>query len=421
MVKKRPNLLSSFFQKMSDITASPFPWLGTGRRDNLVNVSLIGYQGPVWIDTAYGKEVYFETPQIKLVYDRFVSMYTNMKILKVKTNSKGMDEVVEDVDLMRLFDQPNPAQSNNAWLAERALQLLLFGNRFTYKNKPSTVSKYPQALWNMSPLYITPVLTGKIFDQVKLSGIISHYEYRDPRYGNKDVKTDEMLWSKIPGLDDPLKGVSKLKGYTMPISNIQAAYEYLNVISARRGAIGMLSNESAKDSMGGSYPLEKDEKQRIYDKHIEGYGISPEQKHIILTEASLKWTPMSYPTKDLLLLEQIEANTLTIIDSLHMNANIFAQKNVTYENIRQGYIQTYTDAIQPFADLDMQELTRFLEIEPGYRLKASYDHLQIMKENKLKNWEGISKVISSLQQLVDTGLLAKPAAMAILETELRLS
>jgi hypothetical protein len=130
---------------------------------------------------------------------------------------------------------------------------------------------------------------------------------------------------------------------------------------------------------------------------------------------------MGYPTKDLVLLEQIEANTLTIIDSLGLNVNIFANKNSTFENVRMGYVQSYQDAIQPAADQDLQALSKFLNIEEGFRLKASFDHLHMMQEYKLKGMEGIQKMITMLTSAIEAKLITAQEATALLKSELKLS
>lgn len=377
----------------------------------------IGTTGPVLIDTNKPGKVYFNNPQVKLVYDRFADMYSNMQIVKenIKTG-----EIVEDPELMKLLENPNVLQTQNSWLKERCKQLLVYGNQFTYKNVVAPrLKKYPIALWNPSPVFTEPVLTGKVFDQIELKGIVEKYRYNNLTGGiQRDFSTEDILWQKVPGLDDPLNGVSKLKGFEYPVSNNEAAYKYLNIISSKKGAIGMISNESGDDA--GAMPLLKDEKDRIYKDHIDTYGIEEHQRHIILTEATLKWTPMGYPTKDLMLLEQIEANTLTIIDSLGLNVNIFANKNSTYENVRMGYVQSYQDAIQPAADQDLQALSKFLNIEEGFRLRASFDHLHMMKEYKLKGMEGIQKMITMLSSAIEIKLLTPAEAIAILKAELKL-
>jgi hypothetical protein len=69
----------------------------------------------------------------------------------------------------------------------------------------------------------------------------------------------------------------------------------------------------------------------------------------------------------------------------------------------------------------MQRLTKFLDIEPGYRLKASYDHLQIMKENKLKGLEGVKVLVETLTNAIQNGLITVAQAQAMLKNELKLN
>jgi len=181
---------------------------------------------------------------------------------------------------------------------------------------------------------VKPFLSGKYFDQVNVEDVVKYYEYIENNRTTNKFESQSMLWSRLTDLDSMLVGTSPIHSLKFPVSNIEHAYAYRNVIMSEKGAIGILSNES-KDQMG-SMPISAGEKKRIHDEYIGGSGIGRDQKRVILTEASLKWQPMSYPTKDLMLFEEIDANTMTIVDQFGLNINIFSNKNATFENVKQS-------------------------------------------------------------------------------------
>jgi hypothetical protein len=120
---------------------------------------------------------------------------------------------------------------------------------------------------------------------------------------------------------------------------------------------------------------------------------------------------MTYPTRDLLLLEQIDAYFLTIVDHFGLNINIFSSKSQTFENVKNSLIQCYQDTIIPEADLFCQELTKFLNIKEGQRIVASYDHVKILKDNSKLDFATITQLqqsgiidMSMAQQLVNNQL-----------------
>jgi phage portal protein BeeE len=373
---------------------------------------LIGQKGAIWIDTTKPYSLYNSIPQLKAVIDRKASMFSNMelKLIEVKTG-----KVLEDEQLHKLLQNPNPLQSQNEWLRDYKQQHQVYGNQFIYKNKPSTLSKYPVALWNISPYYMKPILTGKLFEQVKKEDIISEYQFIDGGQ-TKTFNGIDIMFTKIADIDNPIIGVSPIISLKFPLTNTKLAYEYRNVIMGEKGAIGILSNET-KDSMG-NIAMDKEERRKLEQQYRNDYGISPDKAKVILTNASLKWQPMTYPTRDLLLFEEVEANMLAIIDAFGMSINLFSNKNATFENVKNSIIQVYQDTIIPEADLFTQSLSLFLNIPYGQRIVASYEHLSIMKENKLKGMTSIESIVSSLTQSIHSGLLSPIQAETILANEL---
>lgn len=376
---------------------------------------MLGQKGAIWLDTTKPYELFNTIPQLKAVINRKAIMFSNMElyIMDIKSEKR-----IEDIELLKLLQNPNPTQSQNDLLRQFKEQEQVYGNQFLYKNKPSRLSKYPISLWNISPSYIQPKLTGKLFDQITMEGIIESYQYQM----NGIYKTflpEEILHSKINDLDNPIIGVSPISSLKYPVTNILSAYEYRNVIMNEKGALGILSNNS-KDAMG-AIPLSSDERKRLEDSYTNQYGISEGKSKVILTEASLNWTPMSYPTKDMMLFEEIDANMITIIDSFGLNVNMFSSKSATFENVKQSIVQAYQDTIIPEADQFTQNLSKFLKLPDNQRIVASFEHINILKENKLNGMKSIQTVIDSLKNAVEAGLLDKNKAIGILATELGLS
>lgn len=375
----------------------------------------LGQKGAVWMDVEKPFVVYETIPQIKTIIDRKAMMFANMDLRLVKADDD--EEVVEDMELKVLIENPNIMQGMNEWLVTYKQQEQVYGNQFMYKNKPSQLKKYPVALWNVSALYIRPVLTGKIFDQVKMSGIVKEYQYEEQGHQRK-FEVEDILWSRLGDLNDPLLGKSPIYSLKMPVSNTEEAYKYRNVIMSEKGAIGILSN-SSKDSMG-PIPLTSEERSRVEKEYRNKYGIGEDQARVLITGASLTWQSMTIPTKDMLLFEEVDANTMTMIDHFGMNVNIFSNKNATFENVKSAILQVYRDTIQPEADKFAQRLGPFIGVQEGYKLKACYDHLDIFKENKEKGVAAIQGMITWLTNAITARLISVEQAQTILGSELNM-
>lgn len=397
--------ISNFFYSLGDLLG------GTSKRAKKQyfnsRVPYMVQRGNVYINTDVPYNIYKTIPQISIPIDKLAAMFSNGMFKLEKIQDKSVSELPPELD--KLLNNPNVLQSQNAWLTQYLKQYLVYGNQYIKKNKPSTLTKYPSALINISPAYMYPVLTGKIFDQTELKGIIKHYEYKEDS-NTKIFLTEEVLHSKIGDLDNPVIGMSPLLALEFPISNTELAYKYLNCISGEKGAIGILSSQS-KDSMG-ALPMTEDEKKEIESTYRAENGIEDNQKKIHITTGSTTWTPMSYPTKDLLLMEQIDANFKTILAKFGVNQNVFI--NSTYENLKTGLIQTHNDTVIPHADSFTQALSTFIGIEKGYRLILDYSHLPYLQADKKSESETMQNVSLGLQNLVTAGIVTPQQANTIL-------
>lgn len=368
----------------------------------------LGQQGPVWIDTHKPRELYETIPQLYNPVNKLAAMFSNAEIKVL--NDKG-DDVGTDA-FYKLIEKPNLADSMNQFLSSYLIHKLVYGNNYQFGNRPSALSDLPIMIYNISPAYMSPIMTGKTFKQLKLEYVISGYRYCE--MGKEETfATDQILYTKIPDIDNPFVGKSPLISLRFPLTNTKLAYEYRNVIMGRRGAIGMLSPEAAKDGMGGAIPFLPKERKRITQAHINSFGIQDHKQPLLISETALKWTPMTYPTKDLLLFEEVDANFLTILDTLGVNRNIY--KDSSFENQKSGLIQTYDDTVIPHADALGQDWTRWLGkgIGPG-KVTFSYNHLSIMQKDKGSEADTLAKNVQSIVQLYEKNILNKIGAVQML-------
>lgn len=398
---------------------NPNGWLGKlllGKNQFYYSQSvMLGQKGAVYIDVDKPYELYHQIPQLRTIIGKKKAMFANVVPILKDKNGMPISNAKAD-ELYKLLYNPNYLQGLNDFLENQLEQFDVYGNQFTYKNKPSKLTTFPIALQNISPRYINPLLTGKVFDQIELSGAISGYEYEEGSI-KKIYKTDEIMYLRHNDLDNPIIGCSPLKFLKHPLSNIDGAYKFRNVIINEKGALGILANTS-KDSMG-AIPLRTEEKERIEKQHRKSYGINDDQMRLLITEASLTWTPMSYPTKDLMLFEEVHEDTLVLIDHFGMNVNLFASKNATFENVTASIKQVYSDTIQPYADKYFQSLDAFLNIEKefgkGAYIEPSYEHLKVLQENKKEGAELFKLRVDSIVQLVNIGSITPQQGKKLLE------
>lgn len=365
-------------------------------------------KGQVYINALVPYKIYNSIPQFKIPVNKLASMFSNGVFKYQKIGTPELKELPPEI--AKLLENPNLLQGQNPFLNQYYRQLKVYGNQFIYKSAPSPLQKLPTSLKNISPSMIKPILTGKYFDQVSMEGVISKYEYTE----NGQVKpfgVNDILWSKIDDLDNPLIGVSPLMGLEFPTSNTELAYQYLNCISGERGALGIVSTAPNRDSMG-ALPATKTQKEEAEKQYRDSYGVEDGKMKTIFTSAQMTYTPMSYPTQQLQLPEQIDANALTILDALGVNRNLF--NNSTYENLRHGLVSTHNDTIVPDADGFTQSLSKFIGVPEGYRLVLDYSHLPYLQADTKETATTFSAVSAALNQLVAAQIIDAKQANGIL-------
>ena len=384
-------------------------FLGLRNNSLFSRTFMVGTQGEVYLDVNKPFEIYNTIPEAQIVINKFADMYSNFKI-----QIKDKDEnIVENVPEFDLLNQPNFLKSQNDYFHEECVLFLVYGNLMTYKNQPSQLSA-PSTLFNISPQYIKPKLTGKLFDQIEIKGAISEYIYDDGG-GRKIYTPDEIMYVVNASLDNPLIGQSKLVVLKYPLSNIDGAYRYRNAILTKKGALGFIFSKSQADTQFGkmSQGFSKEDKETINNAYFENNGVNDNQKPFRLVDGEMGFVPTSYPTKDMLLFEEVEVNKLTLADSYGLSSNIF-RTNTTFENLKNGIVQSYQDAIFPHADMMSQRMTKFLGLDKrGLKIEYSYEHLEILKQNKLQGSTAIERSLNALNNAAQNNIITQEEAQRV--------
>lgn len=367
-------------------------------------------------------DIYLTTPELKIVIDRLALMFSNGHWRHLDKDGNP----IEGSEFVKLLENPNVFQSRNEYLFQWFLQRSIYANVFVYQLVGTSLQEVPTALWNLSPSRMVVNRTGTIWTATELEEMIKDYTFKMDKENAKDqtFTTEEVIQFSMPNSEDPILGVSPFVALRMAISNIRAAYGYLNVISTKKGAIGVWSSD-AKDQLG-SVQLTPDEEKKITQQLQKTYGLGDNQSAIAVSSKALKWNPASYPTGELKLLEQIDANKRAIIDMFGANDNMFSrEKGSTFTNVEQGERLAYQDTIIPIAiDLANGLSKRWGLLERGETLELNYDHIPVLKDHKAKQVKIIKDIVGlsipdegKVQILTDELGMSTTVAEAIMEPE----
>jgi hypothetical protein len=286
-----------------------------------------------------------DCPHLGLAIAKKCEMFSNgqWKCVSIDDEEK---EFPDDEGLV-LLNKPNPLQSREDFLWQYMFYKEVFANNFIYKLQGSKLVA-PKCLWHLPSEVMEIMLTGKMFDQFELSGIIKNFKMCVGGY-EKVYQVDEVIYHATNFSFEEGAGKSKIPGLNYPISNIMASLKTRNIISVKKGMIGIMSNE-AKD-VNGNISMGEEERKRIEGEFAKDRGLYGDRENIIISQSAVKWNPTSFPVRDLMLHESDEMDFATILGATGLDRDIFpSTKGATFENKKQGMIMTYDNTIQPEAD-----------------------------------------------------------------------
>jgi len=360
------------------------------------------------------RDIYLTTAPLKIVINRLANMYANGRWEHLDRNGEPIP--MEKSKILQRLAQPNIWQSKNEFMFQWFAQRCVYGRIYTYQLLPSKLLEAPLAMWNLPPSRTSVKRTGNIWTVTKIEDLIEGFSLI-----NDDGKTDtqftpsEIIMFTLPDCDDPLMTESPLVSIRMEISNSRAAMVFRNIILTKKGAIGAWSS-AAKD-VTGSVALTPDEEEKMIREMQSMYGIGDEQMSFMISSKELKWSPATYPTKEMMLFEEIDANKRAMIDLFGGNDNMFSRpasgKGDTFTNVEMGEKICYQDTMTPIGhDMASAFANRLGVTEKGESLRYAFDHLPVMQQDEKKRADTVLIKATAYQMLTQNGFNKEEASTA---------
>lgn len=354
---------------------------------------------------------YLECAPLKSIIHRRASAFNTGQIEIVKTTPSA--NFVKDADLLNLLNAPNALQTQKQFFSQQNTYIDLHGYCPVLKvyavGFEDPKKNTPTSIWNIPPWLFDVEYTGKWLKQDSIDKIFTGYSMM---WGDGktllDTKNVFFIFDDAIGTESNA-GLcipdSRLRGLEYPISNIVGSYKSLNTIINKRGAIGILSNDS-KDSVG-AIPMDEEEKVNL-QKDFKRYGLTGQQFQVIITNANLKWQQMSVPVKDLQLLEGIDAYIKEIARAYGYPSELLSLSDVPYLNRKYCKKELYSDTIIPEGNSRMEQFTNGL-IDPEKKIKIQYnfDSIDVLQEEKLLEFQAQQQINVVCQTQFNNGLITK--------------
>jgi phage portal protein BeeE len=196
---------------------------------------------------------------------------------------------------------------------------------------------------------------------------------------------------------------SRLCSLQHEVALARALSEAKYAIVARRGALGILSNES--HDAGGHIPLQPEEKKAVQDEYLR-YGLSTKQNQIIITDANLRWQQIGLSVRELMLVELGEDTKMQLADAYDYPYEMLGStRGVTFANKNEAKKQFYNDTVIPEASEDGAALTKFLQLEGGH-VEIDFSKVTVLQEDKQKKAATLNTTVSALGSAYREGVIS---------------
>ena len=327
-------------------------------------------------------------PHLNIAISKGAEMFSNMIVEHVDRN--GM--VIEDSDVIKLLKRPNPMQTFSQHAYDYFVYNSIYDTNLIFKNYGTSsriIEPLPACLWCLPVGMIEINLTGKLYRQTKKEGIIESYKMM---YDEKLYMPDEVIQiTEGISANGGISSTSKIESLQLALSNIVAMMKSINIITTERGLIGFISNDASQSDADGGLPFDIDESKRMEKDFKKRYGVDGAQGHVTFTNNKIKWTPMTFDVKQLMLYEGLEDAFCQILGRMGLDRRIFPKSILASgaltegSGVIEGSKATYQNTMQPMADKWMEYYTNDFQLREtdGSYLRARFD-LPCMRDDELK-------------------------------------
>ena len=384
------NFLSNFFGTNQNNQLGRFINQVSGRLP--IANQIWGKKEAVWVDTNNAWRLFIEIPELRSVIDKRASMMSsNVPCLYDMNGDK-----VESHWLLDLFKDPNAMQSWSDVVYSLSVQDALYSNAFAYCPKRSFDIR--NLIVPLPANKIEIQLSGKKLQAMDSEDMITRFCFEYDDDSKEIIDWSDMLYLTTDDGMNLVKPISRIDSLKYPLSNIKAQYHKRNVLLENIGSIGILT--TSQSDMGGAIPMTPEEKRQIQQDWFKR-----SKDELIITESNVDWKPMSYPTRDLMLFEELTADKMAIIDTYGLNANLFSsERGTTFTNVRDSIRLIYTDTIIPETQSMYNSMMKQWGLSDEYYLKADFSHLPALQEDEGEKADVQKTKAETLEKIAGLGV-----------------
>lgn len=349
--------------------------------------------------------VYCSIPHLRAVIDKKAEYYSNAKFSVSYKDKDGNHVKDEKHSLNAVLSTPNYMQSMGELLFMSMVYRSITGDAFLYKKTGLLDSaKDVKSIWNIDYTDFEILLHrgANVIEADRKSDYIKKYriwiEDRSFDFNNPE----DLLHIRDYGISYK-DAKSKIESLREPLQNIYKALKSRGILASRQGGIGIIVGDARGDF--GTTNLLPKEKEDL-ERRVNEKSITSDRGGIHVTDVPLKWQSMVFPTKDLMLFEEIEDDFRVICDQFGISRHCF-EADTTFNNKEIAEISLYQNLIIPEWKKFASSLTSYLKLDQEDRfIDVHYDHIQILQENEVEREEVLNKKSERLARELELNVIS---------------
>lgn len=196
---------------------------------------------------------------------------------------------------------------------------------------------------------------------------------------------------------------SRLEALQKPVNTFIAAYEAVNELMWNRGMLGIISMKMSNPDLDTQMPATKSEKDDLRNE-LNKYGMLRGQMKYVITGYDASFVPVSSSITDLGASEIQTGCKKDIAYTYQVPGIMLDMADSKYANLSEAKLDFYTNDILPSSANIMNVMNRIYSNEQ-FKVQAFYDHLDVFQNAKRQQAQGMTALVSALNQAVQSGLM----------------
>ena len=318
----------------------------------------------------------------------------------VTDEENNENEGSEIYDKVReLIKKPNVFQTSSMFKRQVESYLLVYGFCPIFGFRISK-NEVPVTLWCIPPELFHAKMSGDFLMQTEYSDIV---EKAWVTIGTKqiDLQPEDYFIVFSGQVDVGKEGEMVVR---TPVDTLSTTMNNWVNQAIARGAIikdggpkGIISNDD--NSEFGNAAMTKKENERLNEAFKEKYGLVGKKFQVLITQAALRWQPMSWDAGQLMLDQTTDEAMRIICFTLGWSYGLFKSEGQYANNVGGEEKRTYTTVIIPDAESYAQALTEFLN-QPKLKYYIDYTGVEALQKDKKAEADTLNSIANALNALI---------------------